>query len=330
MKNKKLLVFVLTLISSLTSCDFKAFSEDEFVGYADGSVVTNDNLELNMSNLSIYEYSEKYSISFSMYIKNTDSKSITTSLENYICYRDSDGADYGMTSTSDISDITLNCDLSWGTTCMFTLPTSPADETYYVFFNLLGDTYKFYLNDKPDDLKTQYKVSFYIDGIFSESVNIAEGKSFSNIDWISSDYVYYCNTWYYDKDLTDSVGLDELSGEVDLYGTNNLILKYNCPDSTTSCFISGVNYIPKSGEIVVPRSYINKTIYALLSGAFNYNLDGLKTIYIPLDISRISSNNFTSLTDLENICFEGTSSQWNSINDATIPSDVEVIFNTYK
>ena len=251
-------------------------------------------------------------------------------MEDFTCYRESDGADYGIGTYTDISDITLRCDLSWGTTCIFTLPTSPEDETYYVRFTLLGDNYKFYLEDKPDSLKTQYKVNLYIDDIFSKSVNIAEGNSFSDIEWISFDYVYYCNTWYYDKDFTDSVGLDKISSEVDLYGTSNPILKYNCPDSIKSCFVSGVNYIPKSGEIVVPRSYNNKTIYSLLAGAFNLDLPGLKSIYIPLDISHISSNNFTSLTDLISIYFEGTSTQWDTINEATIPYDIEVVFNTYK
>jgi len=326
MKNKKLLVSVLTLVTSLTSCDFVAFSGEEFVGYADGSVVTNENLKLNLSNYNIYENSDNYLISFNINIINTDSDSITTSLDDFTCYRESDGADYGIGTYSDISDITLRCDLRWSGMFLTNLPTSPEEENYYMTFNLAGENYKFYLYDKPEELKKKFSVNLYIDGILEESTSILEAESLSNIEWLSTDYAYYCTDWYYDETLEKSVGNDILTDSINLYGKKETVLSY-LHDSYFS--VMGVNYIPKSNTIVIPRVLQEKPVKKIFASAFYYNLDELTTIYIPYTITYISKYNFTKLNNLQKIYFDGTSLQWESINEATIPSNVEIIYNTY-
>ena len=149
------------MVTTLTSCKIIQVNSDKFVGYADGSIVTNSNLNLSMSISMISNMNESYYVMCNLFIENTDSNSVTTSLNNFECFRESDGADYGVASYSKLSEITFRCDLKWKSSFTITLPTSPENETYFTTFDLCGSSYKFYLSNKPEELKRKYSVNYY-------------------------------------------------------------------------------------------------------------------------------------------------------------------------
>ena len=121
-----------------------------------------------------------------------------------------------------------------------------------------------------------------------------------------------------------------VTANISVYGQKKTILKYNTPDGINSAYVSGYNFVPSTGEIVVPKSYSGKSIYSILAGSFRDEVTGMKKIYIP-KISSISNvQNFSNCADLETVYFEGTEAEWNSINQATFKSSVTFVFNTYK
>lgn len=121
-----------------------------------------------------------------------------------------------------------------------------------------------------------------------------------------------------------------MTQNITIYGKKKTILKYNTPDETNSAFVAGYNFVPSNGEIVVPKYYAGKSIYCILAGSFWRAVEGMKKIYIP-KISSISYfQNFSECKDLETVFFEGTKSEWKSINEATFKNSVTFVFNTYK
>ena len=302
--------------------------------YSDKASVTEGTLTLSFTELNEYKGfgSDTYSVSFTMNLLSTDPKPVEYKIASPKFIRESNNAEYSVNMLiMDPITINLECDIAKTYSFSTTLPTSIEAENYYFSFKGNSTNYKYCLYETPDELRTKFNVKFIVDGAEVETKQIPEGRKLAAYDWISSDYIYGCNEWYSDSNLTTKI-TDSfvVTANTSVYGQKKTILKYNTPDGINSAYVSGYNFVPSTGEIVVPKTYSGKSIYSILAGSFRDEVVGMKKIYIP-KISSISNvQNFSNCSGLETVYFEGSETEWNSINEATFKSSVTFVFNTYK
>ncbi len=302
--------------------------------YSDKTSVTDGSISLTFTNLNEYKEfdSDIYSISFTLNLLSSNPKPVTYKIASPKFIREANGAEYSVNMfIMDPITLSLECDIAKKCSFSTKLPTSINSENYYFSFKGNGISYKYCLYETPDEFRTKYNVKYVIDGSEVETKQISEGRKLSSFDWVSSDYVYGCREWYSDSSLTNKIDDNfTVTQNTIVYGQKKTILKYLTPEGNLSAFINGYNFIPSNGEIVIPKSYAGKSIYSILAGSFTGEAEGMKKIYIP-KISVISDlHNFSECKDLETVYFEGTQSEWNSINQATFKSSVNFVFNTYK
>lgn len=328
MKNIKILPLIPLFL--LAGCS----NSNNNTMYTDKASVTNGKISLSFTNLNEYKAyeSEKCTVNFTLNLLSSNPKPVEYKISSPKVVRESNKAEYSASSIIvDYTTISLECDIA--KTCSFsaTLPSSINSEKYYFSFKGNGVTYKYCLYESPDELRTKYNVKYVIDGSEVGTKQIPEGKKLSSYDWVSSDYMFSCNEWYTDSSLTNKIADDfAITQNTTVYGKKTLILKYNTPENINAAYVSGYYIIPSNGEIVIPKTFAGKEVYGILAGSFRGEVEGLKKIYIP-KISAISSvQNFSECKDLETVYFEGTQSEWNSINEATFKNSVNFVFNTYK
>lgn len=326
-KKKYIFLIPFILIAGCTSGNTKN------TAYTDKTIIRNGSLTLSFSKLSSYKsYSDDtYSVSFSIGLLSSNTKPTEFKISSPRFVREKNKAEYTDRFFLNPSIIRLECDIEKSCSFSTVLPTSFESDNYYFEFNGNGVNYKYCLYPVPDELRSTITVSYIIDGKKVESKKMPEGKKISSYDWVSSDCVFGCNEWYLDSSMTKKITDDSvIADDVALYGRKKSILKYNTPESSNSAFVSGYNFIPSNGEVVVPKEYSGKKVYSILAGSFRGDVPGMKKIYIP-KISSISSvDNFTNCRDLETVYFEGLAVEWQSMNAAKFKSSVKIVFNSYK
>ncbi len=245
--------------------------------------------------------------------------------------RESNSALYSVSDYGSLdSKMHLQCDIPGTKSFTFVTPSPLSEDNYYMDLKINDTPCRYYLYDVPDSMRKEIKVDLIVDGERVGEVTGLEGKPLESIEWVSDDYVYYCNEWFADKDRTLPSSSETFRANAALYGTKNTILKYSSTQDVGQEYIIGTNYVPKSGTIVVPRTYEKFPVTQIMSGGIYGSLEGLKRIYISANVTLISgSYNLTDCTDLEEIYYEGSEEAWNSANQATLPSKTKVIFNSY-
>jgi len=332
MKSFKLLSIVSLFV--LAGCTNNGGQSSTKTIYSDKASVTDGNISLSFTDLNEYKGygSDTYSVSFTLNLLSSNPKPVEYKIASPKFIKEANGAEYSVNMLiMDPITISLECDIAKTYFFSTTLPTSINSENYYFSFKGNSTSYKYCLYETPDELRTKYNVKYVVDGSEVETKQIPEGRKLSSFDWVSSDYVYGCNEWFSDSSLANKINDNfTVTQNTTVYGQKKTVLKYNTPDGIQTAYVSGYNFIPSNGEIVIPKSYDGKSIYSILAGSFRGEVVGMKKIYIP-KISSISDlYNFSECKDLETVYFEGTQSEWNAINQATFKSSVNFVFNTYK
>lgn len=336
---KKQLTFIagsMLLLSSLVGCtnDGNSNQNSTKTIYFDKASVVDGDVTVSFINLQEYKAynSETYSVSFTLKLLSANPKPVEYKISSPKFIRESNDAEYSVNNwIIDLATLSLECDIAKTYSFSTTLPTSIASENYYFVFKGNNTTFRYCLYETPDELREKFSVEYVVDGNKVETKQIPEGRKLTSYDWISSDFVYGCEEWYSDASFKNKITNNfVITQNTTVYGQKKTILMYNTPSATQSAFVSGYNFIPSNGEIVIPKSYLGKPIYSILAGSFMGEVKGLKKIFIP-KISAVSgSYNFSDCKDLETVYFEGTEAEWNSINGASFKNTVTFVFNTYK
>ena len=330
--------YLLTLIPFLffTGCSSNEANNDlsNRMVYSDNAIITEDELTISFSELKERKgYNlDTYSTSFEMSLLSSNPKQVEYKIYSPKFVRESNDAEYSVDSFYfNPKTVTLECDIAKTLSFSTTLPTSITEENYYFTFKDNTTTYKFCLYETPDELRAKYNVKFVVDGNEEYTKEIAERKKLSNYDWVSSDYVYGCNVWYSDPNFTTKI-TDSfvVNSNITVYGKKQTILKYKLSDVTNTAYVNGYNFVPSTGEIVIPKVYDGRSIFGIMAGSFMHDIIDMKSIYFPKKCRILEYNYFSNCTDLETVYYEGNEEEWNSINQGTFKDTVTFVFNTYK
>lgn len=331
---KNYLIFV-SAVFVLTGCSGNGSNKNSTrVVYKDVPSLSDGDLTLSFTNLLARKSygSETCSVSFTMNLLNSNPKPLEFNISSPKFIRESNGAEYSVSGfiTNPIT-MKLECDIEKTYSFSTTLPTGIGDDKYYFSFRGNSVNYKFCLYDKPDELRKKYTVKYVVDGAQVDAQQVTEGKKLGDYGWTAIDYVYGCNEWYSDSGFTKKIADSSVvTSDTTVYGQRTTILKYITPDAISSAYVSGYNFVPSNGEVVIPRSYVGRSIYGILAGSFSDSVTGMKKIYIPKITTISDLQNFNNCSDLETVYFEGTEAEWNSINKASFKKSVTFVFNTYK
>lgn len=319
---------LLTLLTLMIGACSSAPSISEYKVYLDKNDVSTDTFRFITKDVSAYALSENYRFTLQLSIKNLSSSTQSVSFKNMTLVRESTGASYKVESDL-YGDYQLDSEIEHQFNFYSTIPTA-LNENYYFSVDVLNTRYKVFLYETPDEFREKIDVVFYVDGT-SYIKQIPYGRKLLEYEWISDDYIYGCENWYFDSPMTKVVSnYYTVTESIAIYGSKNTILRYNLPEGINASYVSGYNFIPHNGEVVVPRSYGGLSIYSILAGSFRNNVSGMKKIYIPRISSISSVYNFSSCVDLEYVYFEGTEEEWSTINEAIYPTKTKIVFGTYK
>lgn len=297
------------------------------VAYFDKTIIQENDITITFSNFE-NKIDNKY-FGFNMELLSSNPKQQKISIKDYMIYRESDKAEYTASSTykmKEVEEITLSCDITEKISFSCQLPTSPSQDRYYFEVKLNNNKYRFNFYERKDDDKEEYYVKYIVDGeeVFKSKLltfNIVE-----EIEWISEDYVYYCNEWYLDEEcktkLTDNTRIKE---DMCLYGNKEDIIYFysNSKDGYTA---SSIKYIPKSKKLLIPKEYNRKKVNMLGSGLFpSYGDLDVDELYISLNITSIYQYN--TFKGVKSIYFEGSSSTWSEIYQGKLDAGTTIHFN---
>ena len=333
MKLKKTLfglLFSVVALATISSCGNNTTGKS-FEAYSDCASFKAGNIDFAFTGLNEYSVSGNYRVGFTLELINRNTKAQKITINNALYIRESNGAEYSNNSFAYNIPYILECDIKQTISFSTTLPTSYKNDKYSLRLSYNSSSVVFHLYNKPNELKKQVEVKYEIDGAIVKTKKLLEGDTFGDFYWESSDYIYGCKNWYYDSNYQSIVrNTDTISYSLTIYGSKQIILKYNLPESASSSFVSGYNFIPPTGEIVIPRSYSGRKVHSILAGAFMSYCGGLIAIYIPKTVKISDAYNFYSCMDLEYVYFEGTQYEWEEMNEAQYPSKTQIIFNRYK
>ena len=334
MKNK-CLIFLPLLATVLVGCSSNNESNknnkvDVVDVYSDKTSFKDGDLEFNFTYLYDRKITDNYDLSITLEVVNKNANPYDFKFDSPTIKRETNGAEYTVGGYF-ISQYSLECDIKKSISFSSTIPTSIKDENY--LFNLKYGSKEviYHLYEMPDELRNKIDVKFVVDANEAETIKIPEERPLVNYAWLSPDYVYGCKEWYLDSKYENKVPATYVVTEpLTVYGQKQSVLKYNMPSGTDSSFVSGYNFIPESGEIVIPRAYEGKPVYSILAGAFKGPSTGLKAVFIPKTVRISATANFSTCYDLEYVYFEGTEQEWSTMNEATYPSNTKIVFNNYK
>ena len=335
---KKVCLFFLPLLM-LSACSnsggnpFEPDSERYIDCYSDSGKFALNGIEIESERIYEQHYSSGYNYEATVNLKvvNTALEQKKISFKDAKIIRESNKAEYSVGGLVSFDrDYTLDSEVVNNYYFDSLLPVSISLERYYMSITINSKRFKFYLYDTPDEKREKVNVTFYVDGNRVETKQIPVGRRLIDYEWYSEDSVYGCEKWYLDStELFQEISeYQVVEKEMIVYGKKQSILNYKI-EADSSVSVTGFNYIPKNGRLVIPKSFENKTVKTILGSSFSYSIPrGFKMVYIPETIESIEDYNFTSCLDLKYCFFEGSSERWAVVNQATFPSDVTFLYNT--
>lgn len=328
---KKRLLLLSLILSVLTGCD----NTTKIELYSDASIARDGVIELNFTSLHEAEqYPFPRSTDFTLCLTNKSIFDAPVTLKDAYVIRESDSVKYGLNgriSVGDIYKFGLLPNVTKSIEFTTYLPTSIKDESYSFYLKYNSTELIYHLYETPDELRNKIDVTFIIDGDTTEVRKIPERRLLIDYPWISSDYVYSSDEWYYDSNYNYKISDKyQITQPITIYLRKKSILKYDATDISKYSYIYGYNFIPHNGEIVIPREYEGKPVYSINPSSFSSTCSELKTIYIPKTVRIYASDNFTQCTNLEYVYFEGTKEEWAIMNKAKFNYKAQIVFNTYK
>lgn len=339
---KKLLFAVSLLMTSLVGCSHS----DPTEVYSDLSETQIGDISYNFLNLTESYYNpDSYRVSFALTVKNYNVKSVAFSVLDGFLTRDVNGATYSVQMRNVAYDVSfesvidLESELTYSYSFSATVPYSISSSKYTGSFLISVDgkktNLKYHLYEMPDEYRPTITLEFIVDGVSVGTKKMLKGKPLGRTTWVSDDYVYGCAQWYPDKNYVYQLRYTEetlMKESTKIYGFKNTILDYYESDEHSLYYVRGLNFVPETGIVVIPRSYNGHTMERIGDWAFSTNNEGLETVYIPRSVIEIGVLNFTECHDLKRIYYEGEYGDWVRITNTwlnPLPDTVEVILGRY-
>ena len=321
----KKIAFLASSLFLVACSNAPATNLTEFNVYMDLSSVKTDVFEISTKDVRFSPASGNQSLSVSLRIKNTTSKTQPISFSEKKVTRESTGIDYQ--ASIFLPAESIEPDLVEEFSFTATVPASDAEEkfSFSVTFSSVRYTVKLY--ETPDELRANKTVTYVIDGKEVYTQTVKQGSPILGVYvYESTDHLWYCNDWE-----TNGMKLSpatQINDDITVTGQVAPTLSFYdiYTSKTTPISLEKVYYVCRDGVVVVPETYTNKTV-TQISNLVIYRLPKLKTLYLPKTIERIMSYNFVDCGSLRTINFAGTKQQWDAIQTSSpVPSTIEVKF----
>lgn len=303
----------------LTSCENAPSGLGHHSMYLDSNKLETDSFVLEGDKPectnAIYEY--KLSVSFE--ITNKEEKKSKYTFKDLTILDEAKGGKYKVTSETDSLD--LEPSMSGSFTFSSKIPLSITEHKYKLSFDMNGYQIDYHLYERPDEVRSEWKVNYYVGGTLVKTDTVRDGKAPEHFAYESSDLLSYCKDWYTDEAKTKYFTFPTpVTSDINLYGDAAPWYKWDTSSYADYACIYGVNYVPANGTLMLPRHYENKEIYI---GSYAITGAGTETLYIPITVRRIEgSGNFQkkSMT----IYYEGTEEEWNNVlqNSKSKPTNI--------
>ena len=192
-----------------------------------------------------------------------------------------------------------------------TIPSSIENDNYKLFFKFNDIDVNCYLYEKPDSLRDNRTVKYYISNNLVKTEIVKDGRMVENgALYETSDNLSYCDTWYIDSKTGSSFDSTKpVTSDLNLYGTLNTFFYFATSGSDTYSYILSINRIPSNKVLIIPEYYSNKRV-AISSLALR-EIKAEK-LYIPKTLASIGTGNFKSISGLK-IYYEGSKEEWESL-----------------
>ena len=310
---------IILLFLFLVSCTKKSN-----ITYDDGQIVNGD-LELRFGSYSDYSsyYSLSNNLNISIKIINHNPKPYTFSIEKATVIRESNKAEYAAQYTN---EIVLECDMEKSISFSASLPTSVSEDNYYLDIKEKHSTYRFYLYETPISQRKDITITYKVDDKIVKEQKIKGGRIFNSlIDYINEDRTKYvsASNWSLDGVVINKNTI--INNDIVVESkSSNIFNTYTSSGYTT---ISGVNFIPKDGILVIPSQINGKTVSI---SSIGYS-DELKELYLPLNFNISYSLSLTSCHNLTKVYYEGTEAEFSKITSGKSiykNANTVIIYNT--
>ncbi|MBQ7994742.1 MAG: hypothetical protein IJ247_00785 [Bacilli bacterium] len=326
---KKSLLFVLPLLFSCggnpnPSNNSNESDSSKTTFYLDEPKTTLSDFEVDIGNVySSNLMSENYRFSVSLKLKNISTEKQRLSIDSPKLINEDANTEYTVSYLFFDKDV----DSLITETVSFEsrIPTSSEEERYMFSVSINKLEYSVHLYETPDELREDIPVTYMIDEEEVYKTSVKRGRQIGDLYvYENPNHIYYCDTWK-DVDGTEVTNTKVINEEIVLYGSDKSALKTKYEPGDGSLWVQGVNHVYSDGVIYVDNSpngpvYISN--YAITDPA-------ITKIYFPKKLKRIYIGNFDKCTNLDAIYFEGSESEWNSIeNSSTIPSKTKIVFGT--
>ena len=329
----KKLFFVILIVILLCGCSSKKKTEpnqtkkgeqlEEIKMFIDDKPISFDNTTLTINSYFCEEYTDNQCVSVLFYVKNNSLEQKTYNLSDAVVVKEETNVKY---EASFEKTLIINAELTSETRISSIIPSSIDSDNYSLTFVMNKKRIRLFLYERPDELREDRIVSFYIGGQKVGEEKVKNGRAKEGLFvYDSSDTMYYCNKWYIDEDMRTQYDYNQVITEnFNLYGEtkNTYSLKYYKTDKKT--YLSYINHIPANKELIIPRSYDGGYI-AISDGALsNICFDKL---YLPNTLTNIYGSNFKDLTGEKVIYYEGTEEQWKNLFYNGTPYTQNVVYN---
>ena len=320
------LVFIMLSAVFITGCNNDTAKNTYYIDEAN-IVVDGVHLELSCSESG----GNNINLRITLTATNTQTKDKIIKMENLKVVNEETKVEYdcSLSYFYGFGGVKLQYGIKEDFSLTATIPSSYKTNNYYLKFTILGKRCIVKLYETPDELRTEHTISFklynypnYIN--LNETVKVKYNRTTGKYVWEDNDHKYYCDTWYSDEARTQGFNWNtKITEDITLYGFKKTNISTSRDSSGT--YITGINHVPSDKILVIDNNNSNK-VY--ISNYAIYN-NSIKEIYLPKELTRIYYGNFTNMSSLTKIHFEGTEAQCNSIeSSSTVPAGVSIIFNS--
>lgn len=262
-----------------------------------------------------------YSLKVSLQITNKEQKAAEYLFKNPSLKDETLGGQYKVTTQNE--KVTVDPGMTRDISFSSTIPLSITEHKYKLSFDMNGYQIDYHLYERPDEVRSEWKVNYYVGGTLVKTDTVRDGKAPEHFTYESSDLLSYCREWYTDEAKTKYFTFPTpVTSDINLYGDAAQWYKWDTSSYADYANLYGVNYVPANGTLMLPRHYENKEIYI---GSYAITGTSIEILYIPITVRRIEgSGNFQkkSMT----IYYEGTEEQWNSVLQNSKSNPPNLIF----
>ena len=291
--------------------------------YLDNNPIEDDKIKLEFSNPRCYSMTN-YSLDLSISITNKEHEKKNYNIQNVELIKESTSAKYTVNYNSYVE---IEAEMKYSLSFSANIPSDIKVDKYKLTFSINSNNYTYYLYEKPDELRVDRTINYYIAGSVVKTDTVKDGRTISNIyTYESSDYSSYCEEWYLDSSHSTKVSSSTIIKEnTNLYGVASPSIKLSTFSSDIYSFVNGINHVPSNGILILPEKYLNKE---LAIGNYAIRNITVSKIYIPKTVHKIYGGNFTGIGNAT-IYYEGTETEWKALFN--MQSDIiikNVVYNT--